>query len=270
MSDDTRAQDQPPDESTLRTEFTIAGPLPVADLPDSSGPPTDLRADALGDAGALGSGTSTGADGVTAAGTIVIEDGVIPRRLRRPLDLARLALALALAAAAVALGWFATGTTSGLEQDLVGGARLLPDPVVLVINVIGGIGTLALPIAGAIALIIRRRVRQLFDALVALLIAAVVLTGASVIVSEIADPRLLVALTGSTDPGNAATTPILGGLLAFITASRLMSRRPWNVLSVVVMGSLIIVAILSVTIAVAALVAAGTAVIALMLPPTAR
>ena len=262
MSDDTRADDPTSPDSTLRTEFTIAGPMPV---PTSSSPDSlqdtstaqtsaqDLRADALADAGAIG--VATGGDGVTAAGTIVIEDGVIPRRLRRPLDLARLALALGLAAAAVALGWFATGTTSGLEQDLVGGARLLPDPVVLIINIVGGIGTLALPIAGAIALIIRRRVRQLFDALVALLLAAVVLSGLSVLVSEIADPRLLIALTGSNDPANAATTPILGGLLAFITASRLMSRRPWNVLSVIVMGSLIIVAILSVTVAVAGLAA---------------
>ena len=151
MSDDTRADDASTPESTLRTEFTIAGPIPVP-TSESSPPPAsaqDLRADALADAGAIGIGAGT--DGVTAAGTIVIEDGVIPKRLRRPLDLARLALALALAAASVALGWFATGTTSGLEEDLIGGARLLPDPVVLIINIIGGIGTLALPIAGAIA-----------------------------------------------------------------------------------------------------------------------
>ena len=211
----------------------------------------DLRADALADAGSY----VPGSDGVTESGTIVIEDGVIPKRLRRPLDLARFALALLLAAAAVALGWFATGTTSGLEDDLVEGARLLPDPVVLIINIIGGIGTLALPIAGAIALIVRRRVRQLFDALVALLIAVVALSGLSILVSEIADPRLLVALTGSNDPSNAAASPILGGLLAFITASRLISRRPWNVLTLVVMGSLVIVAILSASIAVAGLAA---------------
>ena len=97
--------------------------------------------------------------------------------------------------------------------------------------------------------------RQLFDALVALLIAVVVLSGLSILVSEIADPRLLVALTGSNDPSNAATSPILGGLLAFITASRLISRRPWNVLTLVVMGSLVIVAILSASIAVAGLAA---------------
>lgn len=268
MSDDTRPEGS---ESTLRTEFTIAGPLPVpVDVPQNDSPgqgrderadaPQDLRADALADAegltGLLGvHGGSGGLDGVTPGGTIVIEDGVIPGRLRRPLDLARLALALAISAGSVALGWFATGTTTGLEQDLEGGARLLPDAVVLIINVIGGIGTLLLPIAGAIALIARRRVRQLFDALVALLVAVVVLTVLSILVSRYGDARLLIALTGSNDDANAATTPILGGLLAFITASRLMSRRPWNVLSSVVMGSLIVVAILSATIAIAGLAA---------------
>jgi uncharacterized membrane protein YbhN (UPF0104 family) len=253
VSDDTRTGGAAGSESTLDT--------PSAGLPTgSTNPPpergtrgetADLTADALADTGSY----VPGSDGVTEFGTIIIEDGVIPKRLRRPLDLARFALALLLAAAAVALGWFATGTTSGLDDDLVEGARLLPDPVVLIINIIGGIGTLALPIAGAIALIVRKRVRQLFDALVALLIAVVVLSGLSILVSEIADPRLLVALTGSNDPSNAATSPILGGLLAFITASRLISRRPWNVLTLVVMGSLVIVAILSASIAVAGLAA---------------
>lgn len=263
MSNDERPEDA---DSTLRTEATIAGPMPVpVEEPD-------LRDRVLADASAVSDSpprypgqpvtTSTGVskvsrgsgvDGVTPGGTIVIEDGVIPRRLRRPLDLARLALALILAAGSVALGWFATGTASGLEEDLADGARLLPDGVVLILNVIGGIGTLLLPIGGAIALIIRRRVRQLFDALVALLVAAVVLTSLSILVSEFGDARLLITLTGSANPNNAATTPILGGLLAFITASRLMSRRPWNVLSSLVMGSLIIVAVLSATIAIAGL-----------------
>ncbi|MGB0675205.1 MAG: flippase-like domain-containing protein [Candidatus Nanopelagicales bacterium] len=253
MSDDTRTGGAGGSESTLDTP-SVDPPTDDTNAPPANGTPSetaDLRADALADAGSY----VPGSDGVTEFGTIVIEDGVIPKRLRRPLDLARFALALLLAAAAVTLGWFATGTTSGLDDDLVEGARLLPDLVVLILNIIGGIGTLALPIAGAIALIVRKRVRQLFDALVALLIAVLVLSGLSILVSEIADPRLLVALTGSNDPSNAATSPILGGLLAFITASRLISRRPWNVLTLVVMGSLVIVVILSASIAVAGLAA---------------
>ena len=117
MSDDTRTGGAAGSESMLDT--------PSADLPTSNtnAPPkkgttaemADLRANALADAGSY----VPGSDGVTEFGTIIIEDGVIPKRLRRPLDLARFALALLLAAAAVAIGWFATGTTSGLEDDLV-------------------------------------------------------------------------------------------------------------------------------------------------------
>ena len=39
--------------------------------------------------------------------------------------------------------------------------------------------------------------------------------------------------------------PILGGLIAFVTVSRLMMRRPWNVLSIAVIGSGIMAARLS-------------------------
>ena len=177
--------------------------------------------------------------------TLVIEAGVIPRRVRRPLDLARFALALAITGGTVFLAWFATGTTSGLEQDLDSSVALLPPAAVLVLNIVGGIGTLGLPVAVAISLLVRGRVRQLFDALVALLVTVSVLTGIAYGVSLLSDPRLLIALAGSTNPQSGATAPVLGGLLAFLTVTRVMGRRPWNVLSVAVIGSLVVVTILS-------------------------
>lgn len=177
--------------------------------------------------------------------TVVIEDGVIPRRLRRPLDLARFLLAIALVAATVLIAYFATGTTEGLEDDLVEGATRLPALIVLGLNVIGGIGILGLPVATAVNLVIRRRVRQLFDSLIGLLVTVVVLTAASWAISEYASPKVLLALTGTTTGATPATTPVIGGLIAFITIARLMSRRPWNVLSLAVVGSLVVVAFLS-------------------------
>ncbi len=177
--------------------------------------------------------------------SMVIEDGVIPRRLRRPLDLARFVLAIIIAAATVLVAWFATSTAAGLDSDIATGASLLPSFVVLILNVIGGIGTLGLPIAVAVTMTLRRRLRQLFDAFVALLIAVVILTSLAVALSNANVPRLLAALAGSISPDSAATAPILGGLLAFVTVARLMSRRPWNVLTVVVIGSLIAVTLLS-------------------------
>ena len=182
---------------------------------------------------------------------VVIEDGVIPRRLRRPLDLARFVLAIVITAAIVLVAWFATSTAAGLGSDIATGASLLPSLVVLALNVIGGIGTLGLPIAAAVTLVLRRRVRQLFDALVALLIAILVLISISVAITAFDFPRLLAALAGSTSPDSVATAPILGGLVAFVTVSRLMTRRPWNVLTILVIGSLVIVTVLSAGIALA-------------------
>jgi uncharacterized membrane protein YbhN (UPF0104 family) len=176
---------------------------------------------------------------------VVIEDRDIPRRVRRPLDLARFVLALVITAATVLVAWFATSTAAGLDDDISSGASLLPSFVVLALNIIGGIGTLGLPIAVAVNLTLRRRLRQLFDAFVALLIAVVVLALASIALTNADVPRLLAALAGSTSPDSVATAPILGGLIAFITVARLMSRRPWNVLTVVVIGSLVVVTLLS-------------------------
>jgi len=169
--------------------------------------------------------------------TVVIEDGVIPRRLRRPLDLARFLLAVLLIAGTVAIAYFATGTTEGLEEDIISGADRLPAIIVLSASVIAGLGLVGLPVAAAISLVARRRVRQLFDALLGLLITVVVLTAANWAVAEFATERFLSALTATTSGEIPSTAPLLGGLVAFITVTRLMGRRPWNVLSVLVIAA---------------------------------
>ncbi len=183
--------------------------------------------------------------------TVVIEDGVIPPRVRRPLDLARFLLAVALTFGIVAVAWFASSTSAGLDADLSTGAHLLPSLVILILNVVGGIGTLGLPIAASVALVMRKRVRQLFDSLVASLFTIVLLTALAMVVTHLNSPRLLTALTGSASSGGASTAPILGGLIAFITVARLMGRRPWSVLSVIIIGSVAIVTVLSSAIALA-------------------
>lgn len=213
-----------PQKPVAPTEWTIAGPIPRPVPPANPENPQPSL--------------------VTAA-PVIIDRDIAPRRLRRPLDLARFLVALAIAAGTVFFAWFATSTTAGLEEDLGSSVALLPPFVILLLNIIGGLGTLGLPVAIALALLIRRRPRQLFDSLVALLLAVVVLTAASYAISQIDDPRLLVALAGSTNPSSAATAPVLGGIVAFLTVSRIASRRPWNVLSIIVIGSLVLVTTLS-------------------------
>lgn len=179
------------------------------------------------------------------ADTVVIEDGVVPKRLRRPGDLARFIVAVILVTATFLLGWGASSTTAGLDEDISAGASLLPGFLVLTLNIIAGLGTLGLPIAIAVNLIIRRRVRQLFDALLALLVAIVVLNVITFVIAEIGSPRMLTALAGSTNPNSATTAPILGGLIAFVTVSRVVGRRPWTLLATIVTASLVTVSLLS-------------------------
>ena len=83
---------------------------------------------------------------------VVVEDGTIPRRLRRPLDLVRFAVAILATALTVLIAYFASGTSNGIAQDITGATGLLPSILVLLFTVIGGIGTIALPVAVAPAL----------------------------------------------------------------------------------------------------------------------
>lgn len=183
---------------------------------------------------------------------------MVPKRVRRPGDLVRFSFAVLVTAAVVILGWLATSTTAGIDSDISAGVSLLPGFVVLTLNIVSGLGILGLPIALAAWLIIRKRARQLFDALVGLLATVVTLSAASALVSEIGSPRMLIALAGSTNPNSASTAPILGGLVAFVTISGAMTRRPWNVLSVIVISSLVVVSLVSSGIAPAGIIVSLT------------
>jgi len=235
----------PDPNQQIRTEYTIAGPMPY--LADDTAPKPDASTDPNTEPN---SEPNTGVDQMT-NGVVVIDDGVVRKRIRRPLDLVRFAVAVAVAAGTIALGWFATSTTAGLDSDLESGVSLIPSVVVLMLNIVGGIGTLGLPVAGAINLIIRKRVRQLFDSLVAMFLAVSLLFLIAYVIGSLNNTQLLVALAGSTSSTSGATAPILGGIIAFITVARLMGRRPWNVISAVIVASLIIVTVLSAGIALA-------------------
>lgn len=78
-------------------------------------------------------------------GTVVIEGGVIPRRVRRPVDLLRMALALVAAVAIVVVSYFLNSTSAGIDQDLTNAGPDLPALIMLVLNFVAGLGVLALP-----------------------------------------------------------------------------------------------------------------------------
>ena len=175
----------------------------------------------------------------------VVDEAVLPARLRRPLDLVRLIAALLAATAVMLVAFFATGTTAGLEEDLSEATNRLPDIVVLLLNIVGGIGLLTLPVAAAVDLLARGRGRQLLEALVALFAAVAVLMVGSIIVGEFGSNQVRVALAGSLSDSATAFLPLYGGLLAFVTVASLMARDRWNVVASVVVAALFVVSLLS-------------------------
>ena len=96
-----------------------------------------------------------------------------PRRLRRPSDLLRLVAALLGGASVLGLSYVASATTSGLDSDLSEATTRIPDILISLTRWVGLLGVIALPLGVSAALLLRRRPRQLVDALVALVVAIV-------------------------------------------------------------------------------------------------
>ena len=179
-------------------------------------------------------------------GVVVVEPR-LPRRVRRPADLLRLVAVVAAGVLLVALGALAVGTTDGLEQDLVGAVTGLPRFLLLVVTLVSGIGTLALPVAISLDLLVRRRPWQLLDALVAATAAVVVSLAFRWWVTTYEPGQLLEALT-KTLPDGGRSTPVeglLAGIVAFLTLVGLAGRFRWRLAAVLAVGSLAAVGVLS-------------------------
>ncbi|MBI1378920.1 MAG: hypothetical protein GC157_15795 [Frankiales bacterium] len=174
-------------------------------------------------------------------GTLVIEDGVIPRRVRRPIDLLRLAVAVIAFAAVVAVSYFLTATSSGIDQDLVDFGSRLPALLRTALAFVGGLGVLALPVAAAVDLLVRRRARQLVDSAGATVIAVGLAVLGSYLMSAFATERLLVAITNDASGSRPAFSPVIAGLVAFVTVARLLGRGRWGGLSVLTVGAVVVV-----------------------------
>jgi len=179
-------------------------------------------------------------------GVLVVEPP-LPLRVRRPADLLRLVVVVELLAIVVGLATFAVGTAGGLEQDLVGAATGVPRTILRAVTVVAGVGTLALPVAISLDLVVRRRTWQLLDALLAAIAGVVVALTIRWWVLGYAPPRLLDALTKLL-PDGGRSTPVeglLAAIVAFLTLVGLRGRHRWRAAAVVAVGSVAAVGVLS-------------------------
>jgi len=190
--------------------------------------------------------THTSPAPVDAAGVVVLEPEP-SGRVRRPADAIALLLALLLLVVAVGVGTVAVGTATGLEQDLVGAGGLLPRPLLQLLGWAGGIGLLVLLIVDGVDLIARSRSWQLFQAVAAAGVGALLALVLQGLVLEANFGGMLAALTKSL-PDGGRTTPLDGLLVsavAFFTVSGVGKRRGLSRAAFVVVTSAMLSGFLS-------------------------
>lgn len=206
---------------------------PRHDTPDRPASPTDRTPDRVDEPTMPG-------------GTIVIEDGVIPRRVRRPFDLVRALLALAAMVLIVAVTYFLTSTTTGVEADINDVGHQLPDILKVIVTVLAGFGIIGLPCAVAIDLLIRRRPRQLLDVFTASVLAGALAFGLSLLIQHFGSVQLLVALTGeAARDGRVPFDAVFAGLAAMVTVARLVGRDRWGSIAIVIVAAICLAQLLS-------------------------
>ncbi len=191
---------------------------------------------------------------VSGQSTLVIEGDVIPRRLRRPADLMRFAFVVVAAALVLGGAFFASSTASGISRDLAQASTNIPAPLVFIANLVGFLGVIALPLAAAIDLLVRRRSRQLLEALAVMALGVGMVWGLAWWIQKVDSAQLLTALTGRPDA--SSTMPlnaVLAGTIAFITVARLVDKTRWAVASAGLVTAIFVANIVAGGITVAAL-----------------
>ncbi len=182
----------------------------------------------------------------TARGVVVVEPP-LPRRARRPADLARLIVSLLLLALPLVLGNVAAATSTGLEQDIFRSTSGLPKVALLIVTYAAGFAVLALPVALAVDLLVRRRPWQLLDAVVAATLAATIAYLFRYWVEHVRPGRLLEALTKELETGvrSSPAQGLLAGVVAFLCLSQISGRRVWQLAAFVSVGLVAVVGVLS-------------------------
>jgi uncharacterized membrane protein YbhN (UPF0104 family) len=201
---------------------------PVVEMAPEPGPPPVPAAQAA----------QAGSSAPTGSATRIVEPP-LPGIVRRPRDVLRLAVAIALAAAILVFATLAVTTASGLEQDLIGAATGLPGVVLSIVQFLGNVGLLIIPLAVSIDLLVRRRPGQMLTALTAAAIAAFTALAIRKAIETFTPGQVLEALT-KVLPDGTRTLPLdaaLAAVVALLAVAQLSGRTRWQVLSAVIVVS---------------------------------
>ena len=171
------------------------------------------------------------------ARTLVIEDGVVSKSVRRPADLVRFVLVILVSLAVLAIAYFASNTANGIGTDVADALQKLPGWLLLPLSLISGLGILILPVVVAVDLLVRRRGRQLIDALGAAVVSIIVVTVLAWAAEKYAPDGLWRAVNGDATRDQNPFYPLLAGIVAFCTTARVIERARWSILSAVVIAA---------------------------------
>lgn len=168
---------------------------------------------------------------------MVIEDGIVTRRVRRPADLLRFAVAVLVSLALLGFGSILASTIAGLDNDLAKSATYLPSWLALPIGLLSSIGLILLPIGIAVNLTIRQRGRLIADAALGFLVAALVITVLGWYLQRNASNAVWFAVAGTKVRDAIPLQPYLSGVVAIVTIARVRERGRGGTLSLTVIGA---------------------------------
>jgi uncharacterized membrane protein YbhN (UPF0104 family)/tRNA A-37 threonylcarbamoyl transferase component Bud32 len=154
----------------------------------------------------------------------------LERRIRKPVDALRCVVTcfwiLLLVLAALA----ASATTTGVETDIVGASKRLPDALLVVAPPIALFALFVLPALLGFSQLVRRQVRRVLEAVATGLVAGAAAEVANVLLHRPEAARLYYAIIMSR-PGTSsvdALDPYLVGLVAGLTMIGLTGRPGWR------------------------------------------
>ncbi|MFJ9796489.1 lysylphosphatidylglycerol synthase domain-containing protein [Streptomyces sp. NPDC101145] len=182
-----------------------------------------------------GSAASDGAGGQHS--DVSGDEPLLAARVHRPSDLLRLLVGLLAIVVVIGIAAFASGTTSGLEQDINKGTGQAPDVFVKVAGLVSSIAVLLVPVAFAIERLIKRDGLRIADGVLAAVLAHGVTLATDLWVARAAPAAIQDALTqpqsggGLTDPVHGYLAPVI----AYMSAVGMARRPRWRVVLWVVL-----------------------------------
>lgn len=171
----------------------------------------------------------------TDSGTIVIEEGVFSKRVRRPIDVLRFTLAVLGTLGVITLSTILLNTFSAIDQDVADSASRLPAIVALALGIVTGIGQFILPFIVAYSLLTRRGGRLLAEAVLGFIVAALLIGVAVGLLRDYGSNDLWFALAGTSEREMFPLQALIASVTALITVARL--RGSAIVASTVIVGA---------------------------------